>query len=375
MKKILFFITTLGDGGAERVLVDTVNLLNPEKYHITVQTIVDTGGRKNELAPHVQYKSILRMRTNTICYRIAYNVLRKVLPASWSYRLFVKGDYDIEISFMEGLSTKIVSGSCNKKSTKIAWVHTDLMQYFGSVRAFSSIEDNKRAYEQFDKIVGVSQDAVNSFQKRFFWKKDNLFTVYNIYNDGAILKKSLEPVTISKTKDRTTFVSCGRLSSEKGFDRLLRIHRKLLDEGHIHDLWIVGEGAERPKLEQYITENGLEKTVTLLGFQKNPYPYIANADVFVCSSYVEGYSTVVTEACILGLPIISTNVSGASEPQECPRCSVICDNTDDALYEAIKNVLIHPELISQYAEEMKRKGEFFRSNSQIMKLEEFLDKE
>lgn len=75
----------------------------------------------------------------------------------------------------------------------------------------------------------------------------------------------------------------------------------------------MGEGTDREKLEQYIKQHHLETCVRLSGFHTNPYPYLAKADLFVCSSRAEGYSTVITEALILGLPIITTRCAGMQE--------------------------------------------------------------
>lgn len=370
MKKILFLITTLGNGGAEKVLVDMVNNLDKSKFEITVQTIINTGERRYELSQNVKYKSVVSTKSKFI-KKIAVNLIYKILPAKWVYNLFVKGNYDIEVAFLEGFPTKIIANSTNKNSKKIAWVHTDLVNFFDSANDFVSFEENKKAYEKFNSIVGVSQGVVDKFTERFNWEKDNTYVLYNVNEQREILQKAKQNVNI-KSNNKIHIVACGSLLKQKGFDRLLRVHSQLLKDGLMHDLWIVGEGEERKNLEKYIKENKLTDTVTLFGFQKNPYSIIAKADLFVCSSVAEGYSTVVTEAYILGVPIITVNVSGMNEPKECPRYSVLCENDEHSLYLAIREVLQNPEKIEQFKNNMKLNTKYFTAKYQIQQIEEFL---
>ncbi len=371
MKKILFLIGTLGDGGAERVLVDMVNHMSQNKFDITVMTIINEGTRIKELLPHIHYKSIVSQKESWL-RNVHIKLITKILPARLIYKAYIKEKYDIEVAFLEGLATKIISASNNKNSRKIAWVHTDLMQFFSSVNVFLNYETNKEAYEKFDNIVGVSKEVVTAFIKRFSWKKDNVSVIYNVNDDKAIRYKAKETIDLPQKNGRIRIVSCGRLCEQKGYDRLLRIHKKLQDEGLKYDLWIVGDGDQREYLENYIRENNLEETVTLFGFHQNPYPIIVNADLFVCSSRTEGYSTVVTEAYILGKPVITTNVAGTLEPEECPRYSILCENDEKSLYEAIKSVLEDPKQIQVFKEKMKGHMKYFNTDYQIDKIEKFL---
>lgn len=95
----------------------------------------------------------------------------------------------------------------------------------------------------------------------------------------------------------------GKLTKNKGFDRLLAVVRRLREDGMPVHLYLLGEGPMRTELERYIAENALENSVTLLGYQTNPYKYVAKCDLFVCSSFAEGFSTAATEALIVGTPV------------------------------------------------------------------------
>lgn len=370
MKKILFLINTLSDGGAERVLVDLVNAMDKTKFDITVQTIIDIGPRKQGLSGDVNYKTIIKAR-NPFIRRILAAIITRIISAKLVYRIFVKSDYDIEVAFIEGLPTKIISAS-NAKSKKFAWVHTDLIRYSDSFKLYSSHNACKKVYEKYNRIIGVSEDVIAQFKTKLEWKKENTFVVYNVNNDKRIQALSKETIPDLKKKDAVTFISCGRLTEQKGFDRLLRIHKRLIDEKFKCELWIVGGGVEYDKLNDYITENNLNDSVTLFGFQSNPYKYMANADVFVCSSNAEGYSTVVTEAIILQLPVITVKVAGAEEPKECLRYNILCENSEEELYEKMKYVLENPELISEFKAELHEKIGYFSMEKQVKKIEKML---
>ena len=346
MKKVFFLIGSLQGGGAEKVLIDTVNCLDPEKYEITVQTLFDDGVHKERLSDKVRYKTIVKTKFALIKKAFG-KLLFFYLPTSAVYDFFIKDSYDYEIAFLEGLPTKLISKSTERNSKKIAWVHTDLKDNPDSYRAFGSPQKEQAAYECFDKVFCVSKAVEATFVEKYAPEKPKVGTQYNILDDGAILEASKENV-ILPTELRPCLISVGRLTQQKGYDRLLRIHKRLMEEGLMHSLLIIGEGELRAEFEKYIEENDLSKSAFLLGFQKNPYKYISKADAFVCSSYAEGFSTVVTESVLCGTPVIATDVSGNREPQEAPRCSVIVENNEEALYGALYEVIMNPARLEEY---------------------------
>lgn len=367
--KILFLINTLRGGGAERALIDLVNNLPNDQYDITVHTIDNSGVYIDQLNQNVHYKTVNNKRG--LMRKIFNYLLTFKLSAKWIYTTYIKSDYDVEIAFLEGLPTKIIAASTNCKAKKIAWVHTDLMNYFESSAVYKNSEKNKNAYQNFDEIACVSEDCKRKFIERFGDFGDKLQTVYNIVLDDNIRNKGSEKIDDVK-HDYPIVISCGRLCEQKGFDRLLRIHKKLLDDGIKHYLWIVGDGNLRSQFENYIKENSISETVTMWGFQSNPYKYIKNADLFVCSSIAEGYSTVVTESVVLGIPVLSTNVAGANEPKQNPRCYKIVDNNEESLYEGLKLMLSDASELEKakcYTNEINMT---FKKDIYLKKIKEFI---
>ena len=180
---------------------------------------------------------------------------------------------------------------------------------------------------------------------------------------------------IGVKKQKFTVATVGRLSAPKHFVRALSMHKRLLDEGIDHELWIIGEGEERPKLEAYIRENHLKTSAKLLGFRENPYNLMHAADLLVCSSIFEGFSTFVTEGLILGKPIVTTDVSGMREILGDSEYGLITANDDEAFYEGVKRMLTEPGLLSHYAEQAKLRGKDFKCERLAGETEAFFEAE
>ena len=138
-------------------------------------------------------------------------------------------------------------------------------------------------------------------------------------------------------------------------------------------IYILGIGEEKEKYEKYLTENNLTDTFTFLGYRDNPYKYVKKADLYVCSSRREGFSTAVTEALIVGTPVVSTNCSGAYELLgENNEYGIVTENNEDALYEGIKKMLTTPDLLEAYAAKAKERGKAFSTEKTVKAVEEML---
>ena len=119
------------------------------------------------------------------------------------------------------------------------------------------------------------------------------------------------------------------------------------------------ETVEVTTLDSFVAENGLTDSVRMPGFIENPYPFMRKADLLVCSSVYEGYSTFMTEGVILGKPIVTTDVSGAKELFGDSEYGLIVENDDEAFYQGLKRMLMEPDLRASYSEKaVSRSGDF-----------------
>ena len=366
MKKVLFFINTLDGGGAEKVLIDIVNNMDHNKYDITVQAAIDGGVHKSKLRKGVKYKSIVKVK-NVFIKKLMIKLICFRLPAKLAYKWFVKADYDYEIAFLEGIPTKIISASQNEN--KFAWVHTDLYNNIsGMEKVYRTIEKQRECYKKYKYIICVSESTKLAFKERFGFDS-NVIVKYNPVDENKVKEKALEPLGEYEQNDKLKLITVGRLTDAKGYDRLLRIHKRLMDEGFSYELWIVGEGEKRAEFERYIEDNNLGSSVKLLGFQTNPYKFMEAADILTFPSKAEGYSTVATEGVILGKPIIVSDCSGMQEIFGDSEYGVVTENNEEALYEGIKNMLSDEKLRNYYTEKAQERRESFKMGMRIRDIE------
>ena len=383
MKKILFLIDNLGGGGAEKVLCDIVKNLDKSKYDITVCTVWDTGIYIDEIKNNVKYttlfkelkesNSIYKKVINFIRQRIRVFITQKV-DSKLLYRLLIRKQYDIEIAFLEVLATKIISGSNNKKSKKYAWVHTDLEKHNWPKKIYGNIAKQRDAYEKFDKIMFVSDDAKKGFERKFNIR-NRLYVQYNPIDEKAILNLSIEQIDDIELNSKFRIITVGRLVEQKGYDRLLKVHNKLTQEGFCYELWILGDGNKLSEYKKFILEHNLSDTVKLLGFKKNPYKYIKQADLFICSSRTEGFSLVIAEALVIGIPVISTNCSGPVELLDNGLYGKLVKNNEESIYKGIKEILNDKLIYNYYKDMAKKRGQHFKLRQRITEIEKLLDEE
>lgn len=363
MIKILFFIETLTGGGAEKVLRDLVNHMDQTRFDITVQTVWPCDV-SNYLVSGIRYKSTYSTKNNINRLRYRFEAEAGIL-----YRLHIKDDYDIECAYLEAGPTKVLASSTNKKAKKLAWVHCDLSMAVSDPKAYA--EKTAPWYAKFDQVICVSQTVKERFDE-LFHNRFNSTVLYNVIDDAAICEKAQMPLPEGIKKRRFTVLSVGRFSPPKKFMRLLKAHRQLLDEGLAHDLWILGEGPERPMLEEYVAKNDLQDTVTMPGFMENPYPFMREADLLVCSSIFEGFSTFMTEGVILGKPIVTTDVSGARELLGDSEYGLITANDDVAFCRGMKQMLSDATQRERYARNAQVRGNEFSAGKLTETTEAFL---
>ena len=368
-KKILFLIPNLKHGGAEKVLVNLVNNMDGEKYDITVQTLFDVGVHRGALREHVRYLPGWKYQPRGNTY------LLKLFSPKKLYRFLVKEHYDVVVSYLEGVTSRIVSGCTDPGTKKIAWIHTEMSSPEVASKAFRSLDEAKACYSAFDRVVAVSQKVKEAFEKNVCSCVPTV-VLYNTNETEQIeLLSEVEPQDADFSYgNQINVCSVGKLIGLKGFDRLLNVHRRLLDEGFPHHIYILGVGEGQAALERQMKALGIEDSVTLLGFHKNPYQYVARCDLYVCSSWREGFSTAVTESLVVGTPVVSTNCSGAKELLgENDEYGLVVDNSEEGIYQGMRRMLSDPALLAHYKEQAKLRGTFFSRTATVRAVEEMLE--
>ncbi len=368
MKKILFMIPTLDHGGAEKVLVNLVNNMDTTKFDITVLTLFGGGVNRQFLMSHIKDKYVFKKQFhgNTKIFNL--------FSPKTLYKHFIKEHYDIIVSYLEGPTARIISG-CTYKDTKlVSWIHCRMENEKAASVGFRNFTEAKRCYNKFDYTACVSNWVKDYFAGTFKFEKP-IGVLYNTIETDEILEKSKEKIDDVKfSNDCYNLCSVGKISQVKGFYRLARIHKRLLDESIRNHIYIFGIGEDKAKIESYLAENNLQDTFTFMGYNTNPYKYVKNCDLYVCSSHSEGFSTSVTESLIVGTPVVTTLCSGMQEMLgENNEYGIVTDNNEDALYEGIKKILTEEGLLEHYAKQAEKRGKFFDTKTTTKAVEEMLE--
>ena len=372
---ILFLIESFAGGGAEKVLSVLIKHFNYENFEVTVCPIADDGIYCGEVKRQVDhYKSIISYKGSSLRQlwnKIKYKLVYSYLPLSWVYKLFVPQGNDIEIAFCEGFVTKLLSHA-NSESKKIAWIHTDLRDNPWPIKLgiYKNIDEEKKAYSTFHKIVCVSQSACQSFCS-LYGLDDKAIAIYNPIDVNDIRSKIGQK---KRDKDGTIrLISVGRLVPQKGFDRLLKVVKRLHDGGYSAHLLILGEGDERKTLEKYVGSCDMQSYVSLPGFSENPYQEMSESDLFVCSSRAEGFSLVIAEAMVLGIPVISTYCSGPNELLQEGKYGMLVENSEGGLYQGIKTLLNDQTKLDKLREMVLSGEKMFSVDETMHHIEQLLE--
>lgn len=274
------------------------------------------------------------------------------LPGQLLHDLIFRGEYDIHVGFQYLISTKAVASGKKSRAKRYIWMH-----------GYDEGLTMRESYLKADKVMCVSRHNAGRLSAELDGKVP-VYPCYNLIDDGAIYKQAEQKNDLVRP-NTPLFATVGRLSPEKGFERLIQVFGRLRDDGLAFHFWLIGDGPEREKLSSLVVDLELTNHITLLGEQTNPHQYTNQADVFVCSSFAEGYSTACCEASILGIPVISTDVSGAREIIQDAEAGLVVGLDDESLYRGMKQVLEQPELLTRWRTTLVETRSHFHASHRI----------
>lgn len=367
MKSVLFVIPTLGGGGAEKVLVNLVNHLDRSKYKIEIVTLFKNDTNRQFLSTDIPVHSCFgkQFRGNT--------VLLKLLSAKQLYKIVVGRKYDIVVSYLEGPGERAVSGCPYPETKLVNWVHVEQKTLTTASHSYRSVKEFRKALDRFDLTLTVSETVKEDYLS-FAELNHPIKVVYNTLEVDDIREKGREEPNIVFDEKCLNLISVGRLTEAKGFDRLIKVHASLRSDGFNNCLYILGEGELRKTLESLADSLGLADSVHFLGFHANPYRYVSRADLFVCSSRREGFSTAVSEALLLGVPVVSTRCSGAEELLgKNNEYGIVVDNTEEGIYAGVKAMIADKAMLNRYREAAKMRSTQFCTETTVGAVEEIFD--
>lgn len=303
MKKIDFLIQNMEGGGAERVVLNILNNIDYSKFKIDL-ILLENRGIYLERIKENQNLRIITFKNNTsnryLNFILNYIKALKYIKVSDSTNVFSQYNPGKLLGFFKFLFSKknIIYRETNipQKITKSSKWYIKLID-----KIFYRFGITK-----FNKIIVQSIDMKNMLLEMNSAVEEKIFLINNPI-DIEFIENEIK--NIEKKKNiKLNLISIGRLSHQKGYDLLIETLSKIKNKNFI--LKILGTGPGEKKLKDLIKEKNLENNVMFLGFKKNPYKYLAQADFFISSSRFEGFPNTVLEACACGVPVIANNYPG-----------------------------------------------------------------
>lgn len=344
--KICFVIPTLTSGGAERVAVTVLSALD--------------GGR------HERVLYLFSADNAVYLDRVASGVRIIVArQSSWIGRMrelaaFVREfQPDIVMPFLSYFITAIavrMAGThaivvFNQGTPTSGFLHDPDFQWKQPLRRRLFAAMTRYFYNRADAIVATSQGVADDLAGNYGVARSKIHILHNPVDLDAIAQQSAEPITEpALANDHPVVAAAGRLANVKNYPLLIAALAELAPQMAVY-VWILGEGPERARLEAMAAERGVAGQVRFLGFQPNPWRFIAAADVFALTSAYEGFGNVLIEAMACGTPIIATRSPGTVEIIDDGRNGFVVDHDPKSLASAIRHLLTHParrdELVSR----------------------------
>lgn len=369
MKKLLFVNNNLHIGGVQKALVSLLWSIC-DRYDITLLLFADVGACRQELPPSVKvitirsgyrYLGMSRSDARSIKEKLArafYAGITRLLGRSFAVRLMGLGQpalegYDVAISYLHNGADRAFYGGCNEfvrhhvsAPRKLTFLHGDF-QLCGA-----NTPKNTALYAAFDGIAACSQGCANSLLMAHPHLADRVTVVENCHSFQKIREKAdLSPVRFSA--DKIHIITVARLGKEKGVERALQAIAMLGPQREKLHYHIIGDGVQRPVLQQLIEKEQLQNAVTLYGMRENPYGHIRAADALLIPSYSEAAPLVIAEAACLGTPILSTQTSSAREMIEARGFGWVCDNTLEGLLRALQMLLTQPDKLTEAQKQLE----------------------
>lgn len=364
MKKVLFVINTLGCAGAETALIELLKSLDEKEYELSLYVLMGQGEMIDKIPENVKLlndhyckDSVLSkqgkqamMKTvwrsfwgnGNVFGKFAYIVRTfsamrrtgKFQPDKILWRVISDGSqrfeetYDLAVAYLEGGSTYYVADHVKAKK-KAAFIHIDY-ESSGYTKGM-----DRNCFDKMDRIFTVSDEVKKHFLNVYPKYQDKVKVFHNIINQDEIRRKAEEETGFGDHFDGVRLLTVGRLTYQKAYDIAIDAMKLIKDRGYKVRWYILGEGSERPALENKVKELGLEKEFLMPGAASDPFPYYKQADIYVHATRFEGKSIAIQEAQTLGCAIIASDCNGNREQIVQGKDGLLCQLDPESIAEAV----------------------------------------
>ena len=364
-KKVLFIIWSFSyGGGAEKVLANLVNNLNPLKYDVSILEFLHVGIKEESINSNIKLLPPIIDRTkHGIINRIKCIIISRFVVYYFPRllrNLILRESFDIEISFNYMIPSFLLKKTLNNKN--ICWVHGPITDLKNTL-IFKRLQ--RKAFRNANKIVSISKLTQKSILSIYPEFSNKLINVYNGYNFDLMQG---DDSSISSFD----ILYCNRLDKNKNPFFLLDVASILKERGLLFTILFLGNGELFEELENRIKMKGLDKQIKCLGFVKNPYPFYKKCRIFSLTSISEGFPTVLIEAMHFGKPFVSTPVGGTDELSFNGTCGFV-ESSIEKYADRIEMLLSNQIIYNKMSNNCKENVFKYSLHEQIRKVEELFD--
>ena len=342
----LYMVSSLAGGGAERTGVNLVKYIDPAEVDFRIALLY----RRGDYLEQTPAESVLSpppagwlQRMLSYLPRSGFGTVRHALALR---ALLKQHKPDLLITTIEGMHFVAYLALRMMGRDRPRWVIREGNNTSASLSGNRKLKLVRHVYAHADAYLAISSGLKELLASQFDLTPDKIDVIFNPVDIETIEQKRGEP--LGQTVPTPFLLAAGRLHPQKGLDVLLRAFQKIARQLP-HQLVLVGQGPLEDELKALATELGIADRVTFVGFQQNPWKWMAAADVVVVSSRYEGFCHVVVEALACGAAVVSTRCDfGPAEVLEEGRYGEITPIEDaDALAEGVLNLLGNPDRMAE----------------------------
>jgi len=350
-RKIAFFSYDMRVGGAEKMILTLLPWFINAGYSIDLVLVKKTGAFLTDIDPRVNLISLKKEHVGQSLFPLL-KYFKKSKPDVFISNLTHLNIVTIIAKFFSGTRSKIII-------TEHSSITTNNLQKGGKEGILVFLA--RFLYPLADKTVVVSEGAAQNLIEAIKINPNKVQSIYNPIDMDRIRILSGEKIDEFWLTEKSipVLIAIGRLEQEKNFSFLLNVFQTLIKKRKAR-LLILGEGSEREALEKQIKVYGIQNEVKLPGIKTNPYPYISNADILVCTSKYEGFNITLAESLACGTPVISMNCPyGPAEILDNGTYGqLISPGDQDGMVNAIIAAIDHPESLPSKEKLMERAKRF-----------------
>ena len=293
-KKIIFVLPSLKAGGAERVISFLAKNLNPNIFEIKIAVI----GFKMDSVYILDDLDVIFFNQNRL--------LNGVYPL---YKFIKKQKPDLVFGTIRHVN--ILLGIYNHIFKNVRFILREA-SVMSTMLKFSNSKQQipnfllKFLYNHLDAIVCQSNDIKKDLINQLGIIESKLITINNPITQ-------INQLSISKTEysGKLRFITIGRLSEEKGHERILKGLAKV--KNYSYSYTIVGSGPLEVKIKDLVIELGIIDKIIFIPYTSEVLENLSKSDFFIQGSYVEGFPNAVLESCSVGTPVIAFNCPGGTK--------------------------------------------------------------